>query len=70
MANLKHLVICAFVLLLLLSSFLYAQDSQPLDLRAEAAEPPPSREHTTVAEDMLLAAKSVFHAVLPNSSAK
>jgi hypothetical protein len=45
-------------------------DSQPLDLRAEAAEPPPSREHTTVAEDMLLAAKSVFHAVLPNSSAK
>jgi hypothetical protein len=40
-------------------------DSQPLDLRAEAAEPPPSREHTTVAEDMLLAAKSVFHAVLP-----
>jgi hypothetical protein len=40
-------------------------DSQPLDLRAEAAEPPPSREHTNVAEDMLLAAKSVFHAVLP-----
>jgi hypothetical protein len=38
--------------------------SQPLDLRAEAAEPP-VREHKTVAEDMLLAAKSVFHAVLP-----
>jgi hypothetical protein len=36
----------------------------PLDLRAEAAEPP-RREHTNVAEDMLLAAKSVFHAVLP-----
>ena len=37
--------------------------SRPLDLHAEAAEP--VREHTTVAEDMLLAAKSVFHAVLP-----
>lgn len=36
----------------------------PLDLRAEAAEPQ-RREHTNVAEDMLLAAKSVFHAVLP-----
>jgi len=36
----------------------------PLDLRAEAAEPP-EREHTSVAEDMLSAAKSVFHAVLP-----
>jgi hypothetical protein len=38
--------------------------SQPLDLRAEAVEPPP-REHKNVAEDMLSAAKSVFHAVLP-----
>ena len=37
----------------------------PLDLRAEATEPPPAREHTNVAEDMLSAAKSVFHAVLP-----
>jgi hypothetical protein len=36
----------------------------PLDLRAEAAEPM-AKEHTTVAEDMLSAAKSVFHAVLP-----
>jgi hypothetical protein len=38
--------------------------SQPLDLRAEAAEPA-TREHKNVAEDMLSAAKSVFHAVLP-----
>jgi hypothetical protein len=38
--------------------------SPPLDLRAEVVVPP-RREHTTVAEDMLLAAKSVFHAVLP-----
>jgi hypothetical protein len=37
--------------------------SRPLDLRADAAEP--VREHRTVAEDMLSAAKSVFHAVLP-----
>jgi hypothetical protein len=36
----------------------------PLDLRAETAEPA-RREHTSVAQDMLLAAKSVFHAVLP-----
>jgi hypothetical protein len=36
----------------------------PIDLRAEAALPPP-REHTSVAEDVLSAAKSVFHAVLP-----
>jgi len=35
----------------------------PMDLRAEAE--PQRREHTNVAEDMLLAAKSVFHAVLP-----
>jgi hypothetical protein len=41
-----------------------AAASRPLDLRAEAAEPP-AREHTTVAEDVLSAAKSVFHAVLP-----
>jgi hypothetical protein len=39
--------------------------SRPLDLRAEAAAEPSAREHTTVAEDMLSAAKSVFHAVLP-----
>jgi hypothetical protein len=39
-------------------------DSRPLDLRAEAADPKP-REHTTVTEDVLSAAKSVFHAVLP-----
>ena len=42
----------------------------PLDLRADAAEPPPPRAHTNVAEDVLSAAKSMFHAVLPNSSAK
>jgi hypothetical protein len=36
----------------------------PLDLSAEAAEPP-KKAHTNVAEDVLLAAKSVFHAVLP-----
>ena len=41
-----------------------APPSQPLDLRAEAAEPA-TREHNNVAEDMLSAAKSVFHAVLP-----
>ena len=38
--------------------------SRPLDLRAEATEPA-TREHTTVGEDVLSAAKSVFHAVLP-----
>jgi hypothetical protein len=37
--------------------------AQPFDLRAEAE--PPVREHRNVAEDMLSAAKSVFHAVLP-----
>jgi hypothetical protein len=37
----------------------------PLDLRAEASEPPPPKPHTSVADDMLSAAKSVFHAVLP-----
>jgi hypothetical protein len=35
-----------------------------MDLRAEATEPA-TREHTTVGEDVLSAAKSVFHAVLP-----
>jgi hypothetical protein len=40
----------------------------PLDLRADAADSSP-RQHTTVAEDMLLAAKSMFHAVLPNNPA-
>ena len=38
--------------------------SRPLDLRAEAAAPA-VRERTSVAEDVLSAAKSVFHAVLP-----
>jgi hypothetical protein len=38
--------------------------SPPVDLRAEAAMPPP-RERTSVADDVLSAAKSVFHAVLP-----
>jgi hypothetical protein len=38
----------------------------PLDLRAEAGEPP--RAHTNVAEDMLSSMKSVFHAVLPKPS--
>lgn len=36
----------------------------PLDLRAEAVEPV-TKERTSVAEDVLSAAKSVFHAVLP-----
>jgi hypothetical protein len=40
----------------------------PLDLRAEAAEQPPARGHTNVAEDMLSSMKSVFHAVLPKPS--
>ena len=38
--------------------------SRPLDLRAEASGPS-APERTTVAEDVLSAAKSVFHAVLP-----
>jgi hypothetical protein len=38
--------------------------SPPVDLRAEAVLPPP-RERTSVADDVLSAAKSVFHAVLP-----
>ena len=36
----------------------------PLNLQADAA-PPPAQEHRNVAQDMLSAAKSVFHAVLP-----
>jgi hypothetical protein len=36
----------------------------PLDLHADAADPS-THQHTNVAEDMLSAAKSVFHAVLP-----
>jgi hypothetical protein len=36
----------------------------PLDLRAETVEPP-RKPHTNVAEDVLLAAKSVLHAVMP-----
>ena len=39
--------------------------SRPLDLRAEAAEPSARERTTAVAEDVLSAAKSVFHAVLP-----
>ena len=38
--------------------------TRPLDLRAEVTEAP-AHEHTSVAEDVLSAAKSVFHAVLP-----
>jgi hypothetical protein len=38
--------------------------SLPVELRAEAALPAP-RERTSVADDVLSAAKSVFHAVLP-----
>ncbi len=38
----------------------------PLDLRAEApASPSDAGTHHSVAEDVLSAAKSVFHAVLP-----
>jgi len=40
------------------------QSQAPLDLSAEALQPQ-KREHTSVAEEMLLAAKSVFHSVLP-----
>jgi hypothetical protein len=42
----------------------FSSGSQPLDLHAEAAGPS-AHVHTTVAEDVLSAAKSVFHAVLP-----
>jgi hypothetical protein len=45
-------------------------DPRPLDLRADAVDQPHPREHTTVAEDVLSAAKSMFHSVLPNNSAK
>ena len=39
--------------------------ARPLDLRAELAEVP-TRQRSSVAEDVLSAAKSVFHAVLPH----
>jgi hypothetical protein len=38
-------------------------DPRPLDLRADAVDSPPHRP--SVAEDMLSAAKSVFHSVIP-----
>jgi hypothetical protein len=41
----------------------------PLDLRADATDPP-APTHKNVAEEMLSAAKSMFHSVLPNSAAK
>ncbi|WP_454632058.1 hypothetical protein [Bradyrhizobium cenepequi] len=37
----------------------------PLDLRADAAAAEPAKERLTIGDDMLSAAKSVFHAVLP-----
>ena len=39
--------------------------ARPLDLNAGGSADPSAREHTNVAEDMLLAAKSMFHSVLP-----
>jgi hypothetical protein len=41
--------------------------STPIDLRADAVDssPPPPQGRSSVAEDMLSAAKSVFHSVLP-----
>jgi len=45
-----------------------APSSGPLDLRADAATLPLSRARTAVGavgDDMLSAAKSVFHAVIP-----
>jgi hypothetical protein len=39
--------------------------ARPLDLNAGGPAEPSAREHTNVAQDMLLAAKSMFHAVLP-----
>jgi hypothetical protein len=39
-------------------------DPRPLDLRADAVDSP-AQGRTSVAEDMLSAAKSVFHSVLP-----
>ena len=45
-------------------------DPRPLDLRADAIPEPAPKERTNVAEDVLSAAKSMFHSVLPNSSTK
>ena len=42
-------------------------DPRPLDLRADAI---PLKPRTTVADDVLSAAKSMFHSVLPHNSAK
>ncbi len=42
-------------------------DPRPLDLHADAIPPKP---RTTVADDVLSAAKSMFHSVLPHNSAK
>jgi hypothetical protein len=39
----------------------------PLDLRAEVVAEPP-KQKTNIGEDMLHAAKSMFHAVLPKPS--
>ena len=39
--------------------------ARPLDLNAGGPAESSAREHTNVAQDMLLAAKSMFHAVLP-----
>jgi hypothetical protein len=39
--------------------------ARPLDLRAQQPADPSAQEHHNVAEDMLLAAKSMFHAVVP-----
>lgn len=39
--------------------------ARPLDLRAIQPSDPSAQEHHNVAEDMLLAAKSMFHAVVP-----
>ena len=41
--------------------------ARPLDLHAGNVGPAeaPAQEHTNVAQDMLLAAKSMFHSVLP-----
>ena len=40
----------------------------PLDLRADAAAASPRDHARNMAEDMLSAAKSVFHAVIPGTS--
>jgi len=39
--------------------------ARPLDLNAAGPAEPSAPEHTNVAQDMLLAAKSMFHSVLP-----